>query len=226
MESIVFIYPHPDDEAFGMGGTALLLKERFKLHMFCLTKGERGLGPEPSAETAGTREKEEKACCQLLGTEPEFFGLIDGEVFASREACEKVAARLKVIKPRAVLTTWHIENHPDHAAACEIAVKACRIAGLYPSVEIYQAEEGAGGQTMGFDPVINVDISAVIDKKKELLMCHACQNKNNGLVDSATAQSAFRGKLAQCAYAEGWRPWFPLVSGKRPRSPVPVLLEI
>jgi LmbE family N-acetylglucosaminyl deacetylase len=194
--------------------------------MFCLTKGERGLSPEVSFETASTREKEEKACCGLLGVEPEFFGLIDGEVFASREACSKVADRLKVIKPRAVFTTWHVENHPDHAAACEIAVKACRLAGLYDTVEIHQAEEGAGGQTMGFDPSIYVDISSVMDRKLEMIRCHVCQNKNDELARQAIEQSSFRGRLSRCDYAEAWRPFFPMVSGRRGRSAVPVLLEL
>ena len=43
MDSILFIVAHPDDLAFGMGGTALLMKDKFKLHIFCATRGERGM---------------------------------------------------------------------------------------------------------------------------------------------------------------------------------------
>lgn len=218
MDTIVLIYPHPDDESFGMGGTALRLKEQFRLHLFCLSKGERGLGPEPSAVTAATREQELRAAAAMLNAELEFFGAIDGEVFASRELCERVGDRLKALAPRAVLTTWHVENHPDHAAACEVAVKACRHAGLYPTVEILQAEEGAGQQTMNFDPQLYVDITPVMEQKKALLRCHACQNPNDAMVTNAVEQSAFRGLLAGCEFAEAWRSYFPMVAGgRRPR---------
>ncbi len=221
MESIVLIFPHPDDDAYGMGGTSLLMKGRFKFYSFCLTKGERGLSLDPSEETAAIREKEEMKACSLIGSELEFFGCIDGELFASREICEKIALRLKEIQPRAVLTTWHIENHPDHASASEIAVKACKLADIYDKVEIYHTEEGAGSQTMGFEPVINVDISNVIEEKKELIRCHVCQNKDDKMCEGAIKQSAFRGQLAGCEYAEVWRSYFPFINGK-----IPVLLEL
>ena len=41
-ESVVFVVAHPDDVAFFMGGAALLLKDRCKLHVICATRGERG----------------------------------------------------------------------------------------------------------------------------------------------------------------------------------------
>ena len=69
METIVLIYPHPDDEAYGMGGTALLLKEQFRLHLFCLSKGERGLGQDPSPSTAAMREQEARTAAAMLNAE-------------------------------------------------------------------------------------------------------------------------------------------------------------
>jgi N-acetylglucosamine malate deacetylase 2 len=226
MDTIVAIFPHPDDDAYGMGGTLLLMKERFRLHSLCLTKGERGLSPDPRAQTAATRQKEEEACCRLLGAELEFLEQIDGEVFAGREICERVAARLKDLHPRAVLTTFPMEHHPDHAATAEIAVKALRLAGLYDTVEVYQAEEGAGTQTICFDPHLYVDITSVFEKKKELLRCHACQNLDGCMIEAVTAQNRLRGDMARCNYAEAWRSYFPLVNWRHGRRPVPVLLEL
>jgi len=224
METIVLIYPHPDDEAYGMGGTALLLKEQFRLHLFCLSKGERGLGQDPSPSTAAMREQEARTAAAMLNAELEFFGAVDGEVFASRELCERVGARIKALDPRAILTTWSVDNHPDHAAACEVAIKACRQAGLYGHLEILQAEEGAGVQTMNFDPHLYVDITAVIEQKNALLRCHACQNPADSLVRDALEQSRFRGRLAGCAHAEAWRSYFPIVGGRG--RPTPLLLNL
>lgn len=226
MESIVLIFPHPDDDAFGMGGTALLMKGRYRLYSLCMTKGELGIGLVYSAETAAMREKEQITCSGLLQSDLEFMNRIDGELFADRDICEQVAARLKKINPRAILTTFPFENHPDHAACAETAVKAARIAGIYERVEIYLAEEGSGSQTLSFDPHIFVDITPVIEQKKELIRSHACQNKNDAMCKEAIEQNLFRGRHAQCGYAEAWRSYFPLVNWKSGRNPVPVLLEL
>jgi N-acetylglucosamine malate deacetylase 2 len=226
MESVVLLFPHPDDDAYGMGGTVLRMKGKYKLHSLCLTRGERGLGPVASAETAATREREERACASLLGSELEFMGEIDAELFAGREICERVAARLKAISPRAILTTFPMEHHPDHRAAAQIAVAAAKLAGIYDSVEIYQAEEGAGDQTISFDPQLYVDIGEVLEAKTALIRCHACQNEDDHLVARAMEQSRFRGRLAGCEHAEAWRTYFPLVNAGSRRGRVPLLLQI
>jgi LmbE family N-acetylglucosaminyl deacetylase len=90
--SIVFVVAHPDDLAIIMGGTALLLKDRYQLHVLCASKGERGypwkgvgrLKPI-NPEIATIRAKEEKAACAMLGANLTFLGQIDGEIFAGRE---------------------------------------------------------------------------------------------------------------------------------------------
>ncbi|GAH72350.1 unnamed protein product, partial [marine sediment metagenome] len=43
MESVLFVVAHPDDLAYGMGGIAFLLRDKFDLHLVCATKGERGV---------------------------------------------------------------------------------------------------------------------------------------------------------------------------------------
>ena len=42
MKSILLVVAHPDDLAWGMGGTDLLLKDRYHLHVVCATTGECG----------------------------------------------------------------------------------------------------------------------------------------------------------------------------------------
>ena len=47
--AIAFVTGHPDDVAFAMGGTAWLLKDKYQLHVFCATRGERGYpGAKPT----------------------------------------------------------------------------------------------------------------------------------------------------------------------------------
>ena len=207
MNTILLIVPHPDDVAFGMGGTALLLKERFNLHVLCATKGERGVPGQEMAVTAAIREQEEAAECAMLGAELTFLGLIDAEVFAGQEICHRVAEMIRQLQPVAIFTIWPIDFHPDHSAISEITRKACQIANF--SGELYYIEEGLGSQTTSFRPDLYVDVTAVFDERIKLLRCHTCQNGDDGLVTEAIRRAEFRGQECGCQYAEGFKMTFP-----------------
>ena len=59
-ESVVFIVAHPDDVANAMGGTAWLLREKYNLHVFCATRGQRGIaGKTPEEAPAASRHPPE-----------------------------------------------------------------------------------------------------------------------------------------------------------------------
>jgi len=201
--SVIFIVPHPDDLAYGMGGTAYLLKEKYKLHELCLTKGERALSAEVSHETAAIMEKEAAAARKILNTDLTFLGLIDGEVFAGRKICERVAEIIRQINPAAIFGLWPIDYHPDHSAAAEIARKAFFLSQV--KAEFYMCEEDIIQQTTQFDPDLYVDISRVIENKIALLRCFECQNRDDSMVKLSLKQFAFRGYQAGCKYAEGFK---------------------
>jgi LmbE family N-acetylglucosaminyl deacetylase len=203
MESIVFIVAHPDDVADGMGGTAWLLKDKYKLHVLCGTKGDKGVPGQDEAKTAAIREKEEGAACKLLNAELTFLGQADREIYAGREICQQVADIIKEIKPKAIFTTWPVDRHPDHAAISEITTKAIRLAGLDP--ELYYCEEGKRTQTMHFDPDLYIDITPVIKEKLKLIRCHVCQNTDDRMAQHFLKQAQERGKEAGCDYAEGFK---------------------
>ena len=122
MGTVIFIVAHPDDAAYGVGGTAMLLKEQYRLHILCATRGERGT-TLPMEKTAAIREKEEMAACRLLDAELTFLDMIDREVFAGKEICAKVAEILKEEQAKAVFTIWPIDSHPDHSGVSEITKK-------------------------------------------------------------------------------------------------------
>ena len=43
MKKLLAVFAHPDDEAFGPGGTlAKYAKEGVEIHLLCATRGERG----------------------------------------------------------------------------------------------------------------------------------------------------------------------------------------
>src|SRR5262245_58836105 len=81
------IFPHPDDETFGAGGTfAHYAAQGVETSLLCATRGERGWGgpPEenPGLEGLGKiREKELRAATAVLGIrEVHFLDYIDGDL--------------------------------------------------------------------------------------------------------------------------------------------------
>lgn len=206
MKSIVFIVAHPDDVAFGMGGTALLLSKKYKIHVFCATKGQLGKGGRdiPEEEVAAYRSKEEQDATKFLKGELTFLGKMDQGVFADESTCREVAKLLEKINPVAVFSMWSSDSHPDHSAVSEITRKAVRITDL--QTELYFCEESTiVGQTTQFSPDIYVDINPVIDKKLQMLRCHKSQNNNDHLAQNMLKQCKFRGGEAGLEYAEGFK---------------------
>jgi len=215
---------HPDDVVHAMGGTAWLLKDRYKLHILCATKGQRGIRGKSMDEAAAIREKEEAAACEMLGAELNFLGMTDGEVFAGPQVCERIAGIVRELEPVAVFTLWPI-NVADHLMAAAATVKALYMADHFFTTELYFYENGMGGQTNQFDPDLYVNISDVIDRKRELVRCHASQNRSDGMVEDVIERSRLRGKFARCDYAEGFKTPMPLMGSRWGRKAGSLLLE-
>jgi LmbE family N-acetylglucosaminyl deacetylase len=223
---LVFVVAHPDDLAHSMGGTALLLKRAgFRLHVLCLTKGERGIKGKSLRAAGRIREKEEAQACKLIGARLTFLGQVDGDTFADRRVCHRVAAILRRMKPAAVFTLWPINAHKDHTTAYELAVKALHLAGRYGETELYFTENAMGAQTRQFEPDLYVDISAVIDAKKAMARCHGSQNKTEAEVENVVERNRIRGLFAGCRYAEPFKTlWPPVANATAGRCSVLLIL--
>ncbi len=222
---LVFLIAHPDDLEHSMGGTALLLRDRYPLHIICATKGERGIKGIPLAEAGAIRQKEQEACAGILGAELTFLDIINGELHADAEICARVSALLKKLSPRAVFTLWPINNHPEHTAVFDIAVQALHQADLYYNTEIYMSENAPGTQTNQFEPDMYVDISKVIEQKRNLARCHISQNTDEEGIERTINRSRIRGTFAGCEFAEGFKMLFPLTANGHRGKPS-LLMEL
>lgn len=225
-ESVAFIVAHPDDVAHSMGGTALLLARRYDLHVFCASRGQRGIKGRTLDQAARIREKEEAAACRVLGASLTFLDQVDGEVFADGRTCRLVADALRRLRPRAVFTLWPINRHPDHVAAYAIADQAVRMAGLAGRTDVLMSENAVGVITRQYEPEILVDISDVIERKKALVRLHRSQNPTEKRVEAVIARNAFRAKYADCEYAEAFKLAAPIAVRSSGRVSVAVLLEL
>ena len=226
--NLAFIVAHPDDVAFAMGGTAWLLKDAYRLHIFCASRGERGYpGAKefgPSAEVAATRSAEELAAAALLGAEVTFLGQIDGEIFADRAACTRVAELLAPLRPRAVFTHDPFDK-PDHAATAQMAVQATEMAGLFWETEIYSSVWPCGGCRRADLIDLFVNISEVMDAKRALIRCHQSHLHAEDDVEKLLAPHALLGRLAWSDYAEAYRAYLPLIGRRWQRKAGSILLE-
>jgi len=223
--TITFLVAHPDDVAHAMSGTALLLKEQYDLHVFCLTKGERGIEGASDEETAAIREQEERNACQLIGAEVTFLNQIDSEVFASEELCREIAGHLKRLRPAAHFTLWPV-NIPDHIMAYTLSIKALQLAGIFYETEIYMCENNIGGQTNQFEPDLYVNIEKVADPKREVIRCHASQNPTEEHVEKVMARNRLRGMMARCEFAEPFKTIMPITNDRWGKRSNAILLEL
>ena len=128
---LMTVFPHPDDESLGMGGSlAKYTAEGVEVYLICLTRGERGW-PGPAAENPGLnalgkqRETELRCAAQILGVkEVTFLDYIDGDVDKAdpEEAINRITAEIRRVKPQVVVTFGPegAYGHPDHIAVSQL----------------------------------------------------------------------------------------------------------
>jgi len=134
--TILAVLAHPDDEAFGLGGTlAYYARKGCDMYLVCATRGEAGfMDPEYLGNfttTAEKREAELRCATQILGLKDVFFldyrdsgmpGSEDNHHPAAQinypveEVAGKVVRYIRELKPDIVLTFDPIGGyrHPDH----------------------------------------------------------------------------------------------------------------
>ncbi len=224
-DNLAAVVAHPDDFAHGMGGTSVLLSEKYRFHVFCFTSGQKGIPGKGPGEAGAIREAEEQKAAAEISGSVTFYRQMDGELYAGRELCEDLAVKLKEVDPAAVFTLWPI-NVPDHSAVSNICTSAMHLAEIYFTSELYFLENGIGGQTNQFDPDMYVDISGVIEQKREMVTCHASQNPDKTAVDNVIFRNVYRGKAARVEYAEVFKTVHAIGNRRWDRKAGSILLDI
>lgn len=138
-KQVLVIFPHPDDEAFGVSGTiATYIGMGTPVTYACLTLGEMGrnMGNPVFAnrETLPLiRKKELQDAASALGiTDLRMMGIRDKTVEFEKEEklVEMMSSLLEELKPSLVITFYPgYSVHPDHEACGAAVVKAV---GLLP----------------------------------------------------------------------------------------------
>ncbi len=126
MQQVVCIFAHPDDEAFGPGGTIALLAKSHTVHIICVTSGDDSRLPVKEAKKLGQVRREElRRSAAILGVkEVVFLKHQDGTLsnLLYHEIAESLSKRLETIQPDTLITfePRGVSGHLDHIAVSMI----------------------------------------------------------------------------------------------------------
>jgi LmbE family N-acetylglucosaminyl deacetylase len=136
--TVMAVFAHPDDEAFGTGGTlARYAAEGCYVYLVTATRGEAGEiadeGMATSANLPYVREREIRCACQAYGIhEPRFLDYVDGQLpqVHQGQAVGKLVRLIRELRPQVVITFGPdgIYGHYDHIAVHRWVTIAYRLA--------------------------------------------------------------------------------------------------
>ncbi len=220
MYTVLAITCHPDDMEIACAGTLLKCKERGDRVVVChLSSGNLGHVIIPPEQLVPMRAEEAKSSAALAGFEVMWGGFHDLEIYDNnKESRDKVVEIIKAVNPDFIITHDPDDYMPDHTAVSRLVFDASFTASLpnYPSktpgaarlVPIYYMDTLAG---VGFMPTEYVDVSSVIEKKLEMLECHASQivwmreHDHIDFPDMVRTCSKYRGYQCGVQYAEAFK---------------------
>jgi LmbE family N-acetylglucosaminyl deacetylase len=132
------IFAHPDDEAFGTGGTLTkYATEGYDVYLVTATRGEAGQIIEPDLATTANlpyvREQELRCACETYGIPPpRFLDYVDGQlpIVHQGQAVGKLVRIIRELCPQVVITFGPdgIYGHYDHIAVHRWATIAVNLA--------------------------------------------------------------------------------------------------
>src|SRR6185295_10533349 len=139
------IAAHPDDIEFYMAGTLLVLKKKgWAIHYMNLSSGSCGSTRFSAATVRRIRRKESKAAAKLLGAQYHDSIADDLEILYELPLLRKLAATVREVQPRIVLTHSPQDYMEDHTNTCRLAVTAAFARGMpnFKTVPRARAIEG------------------------------------------------------------------------------------
>ncbi len=225
---VLAVGAHPDDIEFMMAGTLLRLKDAgWEVHLMHVASGSCGSDKLDAATIARIRGGEARTAADLIGAVYHPALVPDIEVFYERGLLARMGAVLRDVAPDVLLTHAPVDYMEDHQISARLAVTAafCRGMPNYPTdpprppvageMVVYHAQPHGNRDPFGepVRPHFFVDISGVIERKRDMLACHASQKEwldvSQGMdsyLQTMLDLSAETGRLSErYAYAEGWR---------------------
>jgi len=144
--SVLVVAPHPDDEAFGCGGTvARLVRDGASAHVVFVTDGSASHPGHPSVtalDIAGRRRAEARVATGILGVDWDrvsFLDAPDGTLARldgghARAIEERIAGMLERLAPEVILMPCRRDGSTEHDASFALVAGALQRAKLMPRI--------------------------------------------------------------------------------------------
>ena len=130
-KAAVAIGAHPDDIEFYMAGTLLMLKQKgYQIHYLTLANGNCGSAEYNAAMTSSIRNTEARTAAKILGAHFHPSITNDLQIIYSLELLRALAAVIREVKPRIVLTHSPQDYMEDHMNTSRLAVSAAFTRGM------------------------------------------------------------------------------------------------
>jgi N-acetylglucosamine malate deacetylase 1 len=182
---VLVVAPHPDDEVIAIGGNLALHKRL----------GSEVLTLFVTLDTVA-RKAEAERVARLIGFDYRFLAFPDGSVSLHEPTVSRLIANaIRSFRPEVIYCPFPGDHHRDHQST-----SACTAAAV--------AETCYAGQVWCYElwsclwPNIGVDISSVVDIKRDAIKCYASQVAYVDYVEGALGLNRFRGLKLGVAYAE------------------------
>lgn len=219
---------HPDDIELMMGGTFLMLGEAgWELHYLSIGNGSCGSATLEADEISQVRAGETREACRVAGAVYHPPLTPDIEILYELPLLRRLAAIVREVRPQILLLQSPQDYMEDHMQASRLMVTAAFCRGMRnfqtdppaPPVEgdvaLYHALPwGLKDQLrQPVAPHFCVDVSGVLEKKREMLACHRSQKEwldvSQGLDSYLTTMEEMAVRVGKIStrfpYAEGWR---------------------
>jgi LmbE family N-acetylglucosaminyl deacetylase len=205
--NILFVFAHPDDEAFGPAGTIRKLSDDgHRVWVLSLCKGNR-----PGADVEHSRKEAFMAVCKILGATPIICDSDDVHL-DFHTAVADIVSNMSSIQPDVVYTHNISDLHRDHRTTAEAVMVACRPTEGNPVKTLYFCEIPASTDwTFGqiepaFVPTTFVDIGKYMMVKQQVMQWYSTElHADARSAYSMEIMSQNRGRTVGIKYAEAFK---------------------
>lgn len=226
--AVLAVVAHPDDIEFIAAGTLLLLRDAgWTVHCLNLSGGDLGSMNFDRNATRQIRAAEGRAAAAILGATYHPSMADDLCIFYEERLLRRLAAVIRRIRPRIVLTHSPEDYMEDHMNTARLAVTAAFARGIphfvtEPPLPAYVADVTVyhgmphglrDGLRRSVTPDLIVDTTSVHDVKRQALAAHASQrdwlDATQGMGSYLDAGDEMSRAVARMAgrngHGEGWR---------------------
>ena len=216
---VLAVSAHPDDLELLCGGTlALYAGAQHDVVMCNVATGDCGSLVMSAVDIAAVRLREAEAAAAVIGARHETLGIGDGRVNAAdADQQRRVVNLIRSSQPDVIITHSPNDYMGDHNEVSKLVFDCSYFASL-PNycADVHEAAsltpiffmETVSG--LGFVPTHFVDITAVFEQKRQMLLAHESQHAwlrdhdQSEVVAEMELEARYRGHQCGVRYAEGF----------------------